>query len=211
MNVYVAREGQTYGPYTQTQATEMLGSGQLVAGDLACPEGASDWTPLGQLLGMPAAPAMAQPQAAPAYAAVQRPAIPVAQPASAVAPPGFARPAPHGAYSGHMAASGAHPGSAAAQLAVRQLHRKVSGAFAGMGAWAALAVLFLGLPVLGMIAESSNARGGLGGFFGDTLGLKWGAIIGVPLAAISLWLFFAKKKSAAELRTQFLAATGRYA
>ena len=49
MNIYVARDGQTYGPYTAEHAHQMIGQGQLQAADLACAEGAADWVPLGQV------------------------------------------------------------------------------------------------------------------------------------------------------------------
>ena len=51
MNLYVSRDGQTFGPYTVDQAKEFLHSGQLLATDFALYEGESEWTNLGVLLG----------------------------------------------------------------------------------------------------------------------------------------------------------------
>ena len=51
MNLYVSRDGQTFGPYTVDQAKEFLHSGQLLATDFALYEGESEWKSLGVLLG----------------------------------------------------------------------------------------------------------------------------------------------------------------
>ena len=51
MNVFVSRDGQTFGPYTVEQATEFLQVGQLLATDFALYEGESEWKTLGNLLG----------------------------------------------------------------------------------------------------------------------------------------------------------------
>ena len=51
MNLYVSRDGQTFGPYTVDQAKEFLHSGQLLATDFALYEGESEWKNLGVLLG----------------------------------------------------------------------------------------------------------------------------------------------------------------
>ena len=51
MNLYVSRDGQTFGPYTVDQAKEFLHSGQLLATDFALYEGESEWKNLGILLG----------------------------------------------------------------------------------------------------------------------------------------------------------------
>ena len=42
MNVFVSRDGQTFGPYTVEQATEFLQVGQLLATDFALYEGESE-------------------------------------------------------------------------------------------------------------------------------------------------------------------------
>ena len=52
MNVFVSRDGQTFGPYTVEQATEFLQVGQLLATDFALYEGESEWKTLGNLLGV---------------------------------------------------------------------------------------------------------------------------------------------------------------
>ena len=51
MNIFVSRDGQTFGPYTVEQATEILQVGQLLATDFALYEGESEWKTLGNLLG----------------------------------------------------------------------------------------------------------------------------------------------------------------
>jgi len=64
-NIYVSREGQTYGPYDEEIAKSYVRSGQLRVGDLACWEGAEDWQNLGFLLGIapPPPPVASKPRA----------------------------------------------------------------------------------------------------------------------------------------------------
>jgi hypothetical protein len=50
MNIYIARDGTTYGPYDLTQAREYLAQAVFRSDDLACLEGGSDWYPLSQIL-----------------------------------------------------------------------------------------------------------------------------------------------------------------
>ncbi|MAK28803.1 MAG: DUF4339 domain-containing protein [Verrucomicrobiota bacterium] len=50
MNLYVSRDGQTFGPYTKEQACQFLEAGQLLATDLALYEGSAEWSVLGNLL-----------------------------------------------------------------------------------------------------------------------------------------------------------------
>ena len=52
MNIYVSRDGQTFGPYTVEQAGQFLQAGQLLGTDFALYEGESEWKTLGALLGM---------------------------------------------------------------------------------------------------------------------------------------------------------------
>ena len=52
MNVYVSRDGETFGPYTDEQARQFLQSGQLLGSDYALYEGESEWKTLGDLLGV---------------------------------------------------------------------------------------------------------------------------------------------------------------
>ena len=192
MNIYVTRDGQTYGPYAAEQAHAMIQQGQLSVGDLACPEGANQWVPLGQVLGIPpaAAPqpavAVAPAPAAPAL----RPAIPVAQPATAVPVPGT------GPSTVPIAPGGVAPGAASAQFALRQAYQKASGACTQSGLAAALAVIGLGLPLIAWSAGGS-------GFFGKTLGVKVASFIGLPLAALCLCWFFAAKGKAASAKANF--------
>ena len=50
MNLYLSRDGQTFGPYTVDQAREYLSSGQFLAQDYALFEGESEWKFLGQMI-----------------------------------------------------------------------------------------------------------------------------------------------------------------
>ena len=56
MNLYLTRDGQTFGPYTVEQAREYLATGQFLELDFALFEGQTDWQPLGQLLASAASP-----------------------------------------------------------------------------------------------------------------------------------------------------------
>jgi len=51
MNLYVSREGQTFGPYTAEQAREYLEQGQLLSTDYAMVQGDSEWKTLPEILG----------------------------------------------------------------------------------------------------------------------------------------------------------------
>ena len=50
MNIYVSRDGQTFGPYSMDQARQFLEAGQLLAADHALLEGSAEWTTLAHLL-----------------------------------------------------------------------------------------------------------------------------------------------------------------
>lgn len=50
MNLYVSRDGQTFGPYSKDQARQFLEAGQLLATDHALLEGSAEWSTLGNLL-----------------------------------------------------------------------------------------------------------------------------------------------------------------
>ena len=50
MNIYVSRNGQTFGPYPSEQAKQYLAAGQLLASDYALIEGTSEWKNLSDLL-----------------------------------------------------------------------------------------------------------------------------------------------------------------
>ena len=50
MNLYLTRDGQTFGPYTVEQAREYLIAGQFLEQDFALFEGQTEWQSLGQLL-----------------------------------------------------------------------------------------------------------------------------------------------------------------
>jgi hypothetical protein len=72
MNYYLARDGQTYGPYPEESILTMLEAGQVVPEDLLCAEGGSEWVPLNQI---------------PAFAPATPPPIP--QVATGAAPAGL--------------------------------------------------------------------------------------------------------------------------
>jgi GYF domain 2 len=57
MNYYVARNGQTYGPYSPETVQKYLAEGSILATDAARTEAMPDWIPLGQLVAAPAGPA----------------------------------------------------------------------------------------------------------------------------------------------------------
>ena len=56
MELYISRAGAVEGPYPLAQIQTMLQQGQLQPTDLAAPPGASDWSPVSELVGAPAAP-----------------------------------------------------------------------------------------------------------------------------------------------------------
>ena len=49
MNLYIARNGETLGPYNDAQAQEYLKQGIFTPDDLSCPEGSEDWRALSEL------------------------------------------------------------------------------------------------------------------------------------------------------------------
>jgi hypothetical protein len=55
MNIYVMRDGQKVGPFSDEAIRVMLEQGELDPDDLACRRGASIWEPLGKVLASPAA------------------------------------------------------------------------------------------------------------------------------------------------------------
>lgn len=61
MQIYISRNGQQYGPYSEEQARAYLASGELQPGDLAWAEGRGDWQPLSALLGPGPQPAAGMP------------------------------------------------------------------------------------------------------------------------------------------------------
>jgi hypothetical protein len=50
MQIYIHREGQQFGPYSVEQARDYVGTGNLLAEDLAWHEGAANWAPLAGVL-----------------------------------------------------------------------------------------------------------------------------------------------------------------
>ena len=50
MNIYLARDGETIGPFTEAQIKEQLAAGTVSPADLGCPEGEETWKPLSQLV-----------------------------------------------------------------------------------------------------------------------------------------------------------------
>lgn len=48
--IYITRLGHRFGPYTVEQCSHMVGSGQLIPGDLAWHQGMPEWRPLGELI-----------------------------------------------------------------------------------------------------------------------------------------------------------------
>ncbi len=50
MDIFISRDGQQYGPYSETDCRSHLASGQLLQDDLAWHEGLSEWKPLSAVL-----------------------------------------------------------------------------------------------------------------------------------------------------------------
>lgn len=190
MSYYIAREGQTYGPYSLEHAHEMIGRGELVVHDLACPEGTTEWSPLGKLLGLSRPAPAAQHPSASKPLATPYPAIPVAQPASAVTPPG---------YRGDFRQGRAAGQSFTSPVTSTRGVRSASSANNSAGLAAAAVIVFASLPLLAWVA-GPDASGGLPGLLGGKLGVLWGAVVGLPLAAACLWWFVLAKKKAAARR-----------
>jgi hypothetical protein len=94
MNYYVARNGQTYGPYSEETLRKYLAEGSMLATDMARSDGALNWTPLGQLLA-PAAPVSVPP---PMYSAPPQAYLPppVYNQPPAYTPPSYSPPNPMG-------------------------------------------------------------------------------------------------------------------
>lgn len=71
MNLLIQRDGQQYGPYTLDEVRALLSEGKLLPGDLALPDGETDWKPLSTL------PGFSTPPALPANAAKRRRRMPL--------------------------------------------------------------------------------------------------------------------------------------
>jgi len=56
MEIHISRKGEQFGPYTEAVARQYLEAGNLAATDLAWHAGADGWKPLGEVLGISAAP-----------------------------------------------------------------------------------------------------------------------------------------------------------
>src|ERR1051326_6903849 len=67
MNYYLARDGQTYGPYPEASFSNMLQAGEVCREYFVCPEGGSSWTAVTQVPALQAffPTAAAAPAAAP--------------------------------------------------------------------------------------------------------------------------------------------------
>lgn len=63
MQIYIARGGQTYGPYNVDEANAHLASGHLIASDLAWFQGCATWLPLTQVAGVQVPPGSVPPPA----------------------------------------------------------------------------------------------------------------------------------------------------
>jgi hypothetical protein len=75
MNYYVARNGQTYGPYSEETVRKYLSEGSMQASDMARSDAMPSWTPLAQLLGLAASPAPPPVYAPPLSGANQPPSL----------------------------------------------------------------------------------------------------------------------------------------
>lgn len=116
MMIHISRDGQQFGPYTLEDAQAHLASGALLATDQAWYEGAPDWMPLDQVPGV---------SVQPAFAAAPDPNDPLAA----------ANPA--------VAAAAAGAASAAAAQGSKKKIMIIAGSVVGVGAIAAVLVLFV--------------------------------------------------------------------
>jgi hypothetical protein len=76
MNYYVARNGQTYGPYSEDTVRKYVAEGSMSMSDMGCTDANPSWIPLSQLFG--------------GGVPVVQQSVPVPPPPSAMAPPPFA-------------------------------------------------------------------------------------------------------------------------
>jgi len=85
MEIHIARDGQSFGPFSPDEVRRQLGAGTLLPTDLAWAEGAKSWVPLSSLSGLaPTAVSVPRSPASPTVVAV-RPA-PVGDTAAAGSP-----------------------------------------------------------------------------------------------------------------------------
>jgi uncharacterized protein DUF4339 len=57
MNIYLYKDGQQLGPFTESEARAHLSNGSVSGADLAWVEGNSDWQPISTMLSPPVTPA----------------------------------------------------------------------------------------------------------------------------------------------------------
>ena len=55
MEIYITRDGQQFGPYSEGDCQSFIQSGQLLENDFAWRDGLAEWQPLKELLAAPAA------------------------------------------------------------------------------------------------------------------------------------------------------------
>src|SRR5882757_7119108 len=90
MNYYVARDGQTYGPYSMETVQKYLNEGTILASDMARTDAMPNWVPLRQLLNPP-------PPVPPQQQAFTPPPPSYAQPGGYATAPAYAQQPPQGA------------------------------------------------------------------------------------------------------------------
>jgi hypothetical protein len=88
MNYYVARNGQTYGPYSEETVRKYLAEGSMLATDMGRTDAMPNWAPLGQILG-PTATAPVPPASFAPPPAYQQSAFAAPQPVLGQAAPGM--------------------------------------------------------------------------------------------------------------------------
>lgn len=69
MNIFVSRDGQTFGPYSLSQAKQYLDAGQLLPSDFAVMEGQAEWKSLTEILDVQNPSPVSQPAPVPVPAA----------------------------------------------------------------------------------------------------------------------------------------------
>jgi hypothetical protein len=77
MNIFVSRDGQTFGPYSLEQAKQYLDAGQLLPSDFAVIEGQAEWKSLTEILGVQTPGPASQPAPVQAEQSTPQPTTPV--------------------------------------------------------------------------------------------------------------------------------------
>ena len=119
MHFQVSRNGQTYGPYTFEDLGRYVTSGNVLPTDLAKSEDMSDWLPVSQILGSPAAAAPSAFSPAAPVAETNQAPLAAAFPSNPASPAPYAAPNPYASPTPYAAPAQYGAPSAAALAASR--------------------------------------------------------------------------------------------